>query len=125
MKSIGLKIKQLRTEKRITAEDLAAKLGKSQSQISHWELGRNNMTIDMLQKIADIFKVPITYFFDGDDKKHATAIEKNLIEGEEVSKWKEIAQEMRIENKILKDQLAQYMEIAKQAHIQLGKASQS
>ena len=60
--SIGDKIKGLRSQQNISQEALAKALFFSNRTISNWEQGIREVSFENLQKIADYFKVPMTYF---------------------------------------------------------------
>jgi transcriptional regulator with XRE-family HTH domain len=60
--SIGDKIKRLRVEKKISQEALAKALYFSNRTISNWENNLREVSISNLQKLANYFQVPITYF---------------------------------------------------------------
>ena len=59
--SIGIKIKQLRKEKKITQEELAEMLGITSRAISQWECERTYPDITLLPLLANIFNVSIDY----------------------------------------------------------------
>ena len=67
--SILLKINQLIFEKKIKKIELYTYLGIAKNTLNVYLSGEKSMTIDMLEKIAAFFKVPIGYFFD--EKEHA------------------------------------------------------
>ena len=48
----------------ITAYRVSKETGVSTSTLSDWKNGRSNPKIDKLQKIANYFEVPVTYFLD-------------------------------------------------------------
>jgi len=54
-------LKKLREDAGLSQAKLAEKLGVSQSAVGMWENGRNNPEHATLQKIADLFGVPIDY----------------------------------------------------------------
>lgn len=60
--SIGDKIKGLRSQRNISQEALAKALFFSNRTISNWEQGIREVSLENLQKIADYFHVPVTYF---------------------------------------------------------------
>jgi transcriptional regulator with XRE-family HTH domain len=60
--SIGDKIKGLRSQQNISQEALAQALFFSNRTISNWEQGIREVSFENLQKIADYFQVPMTYF---------------------------------------------------------------
>ena len=56
---IGKKIKQMRRERDLTQEEVAAHLGVSFQSISKWERGDGYPDITMLPALANYFKVSI------------------------------------------------------------------
>jgi putative transcriptional regulator len=49
---VGARIRQVRTEKNVTQEKLANEVGTSYSQVNRTELGKINISISFLNKIA-------------------------------------------------------------------------
>lgn len=62
--SVGIKIKTLRKEHKMTQEDLAKKVGVAPTAVSAWERDANKPLMDKVMIMADLFKVPFTHFFD-------------------------------------------------------------
>ena len=54
---VGKKIKQMRLEADMTQKTLAERLGKSESAVRMWELGKSEPDIDTLRRVADLFGV--------------------------------------------------------------------
>jgi len=52
---IAYQILQLRKKKKMSQAELAKKIGTKQSNVARMETGRQNFTIEMLQKIASVF----------------------------------------------------------------------
>lgn len=65
--TVGDKIKILRKEARLTQEQLAEKLNATSTAVSAWERNANNPMMDKITLMSDLFKVPISYFFDGSE----------------------------------------------------------
>jgi len=61
---IGLKIKNLRDEKKISQQDLAAACDFEKSSMSRIESGRTNLTIGTLLKISSALNVELTDIVD-------------------------------------------------------------
>ncbi|GAW90935.1 helix-turn-helix domain-containing protein [Calderihabitans maritimus] len=59
---IGQKIRVLREKNKLTRTELAKQLGITGLHLYRIETGRRNPTIKMLQKLAKIFQVPLSYF---------------------------------------------------------------
>ena len=58
----GEKVRDLRKEHSLTQDELAQCLGINKRTIIGWERdGRYPRSIEMLEKMADIFHVPLTY----------------------------------------------------------------
>ena len=67
-KSIGKNIKQLRTEKGLSQDDLATKLFVTRQTVSNYETGRSFPNIDMLQNIAICLDVELVWLLYGKPK---------------------------------------------------------
>lgn len=69
---IGTKLKQLRTFKRLTQEELARSLEVSPSTIQKWECDKADPNTATLIKIATLFGVSLDYLFGfHDENKNA------------------------------------------------------
>ncbi len=58
------KFEKLLADKNVTAYRVAKDLGMPRSAFSGWKNGRSTPKIETLQKIADYFDVPVSYFYD-------------------------------------------------------------
>jgi transcriptional regulator with XRE-family HTH domain len=56
----GLTIKQLRLEKGISQERLALDANIDRTYISDIEQGKRNVSIEMIERLANYFQIPIT-----------------------------------------------------------------
>jgi len=56
---IGLRIKELRIEKNISQQDLAAACNFEKSNMSRIEAGRTNLTIGTLLKICEVLNIKL------------------------------------------------------------------
>ena len=63
------RIKELRVEKKFTQEQLSKKLGISQRAYSHFETGTRGIPIEVLIKLADIYRVSLDYLVGRSDKR--------------------------------------------------------
>ena len=61
---IGMKIKEIREEKNISQQDLAAICNFEKSNMSRIEAGRTNLTIGTLLKISEALNVKLTEIID-------------------------------------------------------------
>jgi len=68
-KKIGLFLKELRKEKKLTQEQLAEHFNVSNRTVSRWETGNNMPDLSLLIEIADFYNVDIREIIDGERKK--------------------------------------------------------
>lgn len=61
--SIGKKVKQLRTDKKLTLKDMSEMTNLSTGFLSQLERGMTNIAIDSLEKISAALEVDLSYFF--------------------------------------------------------------
>lgn len=64
LKKIGERIKQVRTEKGISQQELAAALDYEKSNMSRLESGRINPRIGTLHKVATVLQVSLSELVD-------------------------------------------------------------
>ena len=69
---IGLRIRNLRKERKLSQRALADKLHINKSVISYYELGERFPSYDVLLNIADIFHVTTDYLLKGDQEMQLT-----------------------------------------------------
>ena len=60
---------QLKNEKGLTDYKVSIDTGITKSTFTDWKTGRSQPKIDKLQKLADYFQVPVTYFLDNDSEE--------------------------------------------------------
>ena len=65
MLDIGLEIRILRERMKVSAKELAEKVGLSQSQISRLEKGQRRIDTQVLHRIAQALGVSVSHFFKG------------------------------------------------------------
>lgn len=61
---IGKSIQQAREERGLTQEELAARLGCTQSALSNYELGKRRLYLAGLEQVARILGKPLSYFME-------------------------------------------------------------
>jgi len=61
---VGQRIKEIRSEKSMSQEDVANTAEMERSFVTHIESGRRNISIDTLQRILDALDVSFKEFFD-------------------------------------------------------------
>lgn len=61
---IGEKVKRLRSERGLTLKQLSEATGLSTGFLSQFERGITTIAVEYLAKIADVFEIKISYFFE-------------------------------------------------------------
>jgi transcriptional regulator with XRE-family HTH domain len=69
--SFGKKLQQLRKEKKWTQDELGRRTGIHGRSIGAYEAGMNFPSRNTLQKLADVFEVPVEYFLIDDENSLA------------------------------------------------------
>ncbi len=62
---VGEKIRLQRLMRHLSQTDLASRIGLTFQQVQKYEKGVNRVSAGRLKQIADIFRLPISFFFDG------------------------------------------------------------
>ena len=65
-KKIGIFLKELRSEKGMTQEQLGEKIGVSNKTISRWETGNYMPPVDCLNMLSDIYNISINEILAGE-----------------------------------------------------------
>lgn len=58
-KELGHRIKELRTARNITQEQIAEQIGISRQKYARIENGVNSITLDILSKVAEVFNITV------------------------------------------------------------------
>lgn len=62
-----MRLKELRTEKNLTQEEVAKEIGTSQTNIGRWEKGLNEPSSSFVVKLANFFEVSTDYLLGRSD----------------------------------------------------------
>lgn len=65
---IGLRIKQLRLEKKLTQSDFSSQILITRDNLVKIELGKQNPTIEVLSEIVNVFNVEYEWLIEGKEK---------------------------------------------------------
>lgn len=69
----GIRVKELRSVRNMTRQQLADEIGLSLGALRKIEIGTNGAKIDTLVSIADVFHVPLDYLVCGCQQKAESA----------------------------------------------------
>jgi transcriptional regulator with XRE-family HTH domain len=67
--SIGLKISELISEKKVAKKTIAEKLGIARNTLDDYIYGNTSITIEKLEKLSTVLNVDISYWFEKNRKK--------------------------------------------------------
>ena len=68
-KSIGIRIRNYRNAMGFTQQELAERLGVTNSAVSNWEKGSNGIDIELIPKICNVLNVGISDLLDTPEVK--------------------------------------------------------
>src|SRR5699024_2178113 len=77
--TLGVKIKQLRKNKKLTLKQISEKTGLSISFLSQLEHGKTSATLESLKKISEALGVNPSYFFSASEDNTYSNVIKNTI----------------------------------------------
>lgn len=103
MKNISEKIRDIRLKKGLTLEELGDKINFNYSNLSKIERGVRTPTLELLEKLAEFYDVPLSYFF-GEEADIPDELKKYGVE------WITFVEEMTEKN-ITPDEIKAIMEI--------------
>lgn len=104
---LGKRIRLRRVEQKISQSDLGEKLGVSFQQIQKYEKGVNRVGAARLQQIASALSVPVTFFYDGDNKSREV---ESLLFLDSAFSLRLLRAYSRIKNQAVQRQLVTLME---------------
>ncbi len=61
MSNYAERLRQLRVARKLTQRDVANVLGRAESTVRMWELGKNEPDLDTLKALASFFRVSVSY----------------------------------------------------------------
>ncbi|MDY6367056.1 MAG: helix-turn-helix transcriptional regulator [Clostridia bacterium] len=67
METFKKRLKELRTDKKISQKGLASVIGTNNSSICDWECGRSEPSIETILKLCDFFGVSADYLLGRED----------------------------------------------------------
>lgn len=106
MKRVGAKIREIRMRHGDTLEKLGEKIDFNYSNLSKIERGVREPSIELVKQIADLYEVPLSYFFG----EEATVPDELKEVGVE---WITFAKEMQ-EKKLTPEQIKATLELIEQ-----------
>ena len=81
MRDIGKNIKELRTQKNLTQDELAERLYVTRQTVSNYETGRSRPDVEMLAKIAEVLDTDANTVLYGPDSRQKKTSTSDLLVG--------------------------------------------
>lgn len=75
---IGKNLRILRKQNRVTQKDLSEYLHITQQAYAKWESGYAQPSIEMVNKVAEYFKVPVTLLIGGTEQEHVSVAQSQM-----------------------------------------------
>lgn len=75
---IGLRLRKLRQERKISCRQLGKDIGLSASALSHYETGINTPCMENVLKIAEYFHVSVDYLLERSEFRNQEDIQKRV-----------------------------------------------
>ena len=77
---LGRRLATIRALRKMSQERLGLQLGVSHQQIYKYESGENTMPPESIKKCAELFNVPVGYFYGEEESDlHKTRFDKNIL----------------------------------------------
>lgn len=76
MDHIGDRIKKIRTQNKLTLQELGDKINYNYSNLSKIERGERKPTTELLEDLAEFFNVKLSYFFGEEQKLPEELVKK-------------------------------------------------
>ena len=106
------RIKELRTEKKLTQAELGEKINSTQRQVSKWELGAIEPNITDLQKLADFFGCTVDYLIGREEEDGVVIVSGNELSKDESA----LIDKLRCLDPLNKELAYQYVDFLSERH---------
>ncbi|HET7559728.1 MAG TPA: helix-turn-helix transcriptional regulator [Limnochordia bacterium] len=114
-KAVGLRIRALRQDSGLTLDELGVRLNMKGHSIWRIETGRRSPSLELLDKLADVFEVSPSYFLSGDVVPISETFLPDQLDPDLRSLWTELSIRFRKRNPLTPEQAASVMEAVLQA----------
>lgn len=74
---LGLNIKEIRDIRKISAAELANRIGVSAAAVSKWETGTSSPRYDKIQAICDVLNIPVSLFYTWEPDSWYKTLDEN------------------------------------------------
>lgn len=108
MKKVGERIKKLRKQHKHTLQDLGDKLNFNYSNLSKIERGERKPSLDLLEQIADLYNVSVSFILDEEltPQERDFMSDLDLTDDELIEKYNLIVDGKKVSDKEIKMMLS-------------------
>ena len=101
---IGQKIKELASKNNLDIPRLAEMMGKTKQAVYDM-ISKPDVNTSILRELSDIFRVPITYFFQEEEIAYGKPIKTNITSSTDLDVLRAEILLLQGENRVLREQL--------------------
>jgi transcriptional regulator with XRE-family HTH domain len=77
--AVGKRLMLIRLSANLSQGDLGERIDVSAQQIHKYETGENRLSAESIKQMADVFAVPVNYFYGDDAAYNTSALDKNIM----------------------------------------------
>jgi transcriptional regulator with XRE-family HTH domain len=77
--AVGKRLMLIRLSANLSQGELGERIDVSAQQIHKYETGENRLSAESIKQVADVFAVPVNYFYGHDAAFNVNELDKNII----------------------------------------------
>lgn len=77
--AVGKRLMLIRLSANLSQGELGERIDVSAQQIHKYETGENRLSAESIKQVADVFAVPVNYFYGDDAAYNTSALDKNIM----------------------------------------------
>lgn len=77
--AVGKRLMLIRLSANLSQGDLGERINVSAQQVHKYETGENRLSAESIKQVADVFAVPVNYFYGDDAAYNTSELDKNII----------------------------------------------
>jgi transcriptional regulator with XRE-family HTH domain len=77
--TVGKRLMLIRLSANLSQGDLGERIKVSAQQVHKYETGENRLSAESIKQVADVFAVPVNYFYGDDAAFNVSELDKNIM----------------------------------------------